>query len=40
MSKPTGYDAHNHAKSLAEAIILQSIEGLWKPKLKRAPLYI
>jgi hypothetical protein len=30
--------ANNHARSLAEAIILQSIEDLWNPVCKRGRL--
>ena len=34
MSKTTGLTANSHARSLAEAIILQSIEDLWVPVCK------
>jgi hypothetical protein len=38
MSKTTGHAANSHARSLAEAIILQSIEDLWNPVCKRGSL--
>lgn len=38
MSKTTGHVAYSQARSLAEAIILQSIEDLWNPGCKRGSL--
>jgi len=38
MSKTTGHAANSHARSLAEAVILQSIEDLWNPVCKRESL--
>ena len=38
MSKTNGQAANNNARSLAEAIILQSIEDLWHPVCKRGSL--
>ena len=38
MSRTTGHAANSHARSLAEAIILQSIEDLWNPVCKRGSL--
>ena len=38
MSKTNGQAANNHARILAEAIILQSIEDLWHPVCKRGSL--
>ncbi len=38
MSKTTGHAANSHARSFAEAIILQSIEDLWNPVCKRGSL--
>jgi len=38
MSKTTGHAANSHARSLAEAVILQSIEDLWNPVCKRGSL--
>ena len=38
MSKASGHAANSHARSLAEAIILQSIEDLWNPEWKRGSL--
>ncbi len=38
MSKTTGLTANSHARSLAEAIILQSIEDLWNPVCKKQSL--
>ena len=38
MSKATGHAANRHARSLAEAIILQSIEDLWNPECKEGSL--
>jgi len=37
MSKTTGHAANSHARSLAEAVILQSIEDLWNPVQERKP---
>ena len=37
-SKTTGHAASSHARSLAEAVILQSIEDLWNPVCKRGSL--
>jgi len=38
MSKTTGHSANSHARSLAEAVILQSIEDLWNPACKRGSM--
>ena len=38
MSRTTGHAVNSHARSLAEAIILQSIEDLWNPVCKRGSL--
>jgi len=38
MNKTTGLAANSHARSLAEAVILQSIEDLWNPICKRESL--
>ena len=38
MSKTAGRAANSHARSLAEAVILQSIEDLWNPVCKRGSL--
>ena len=39
MSRTTGPVANSHARILAEAIILQSIEDLWHPvQQKRQPV--
>jgi hypothetical protein len=38
MSKTTGHAADSHARTLAEAIILQSIEDLWNPVCKKGSL--
>jgi hypothetical protein len=38
MSKTTGHAANSHARRLAEAIILQSIEDLWNPACKKESL--
>ena len=38
MSKTTGHTAKCHVRSLAEAVILQSIEDLWNPVYKRGSL--
>ena len=38
MNKTTGHAANSHARSLAEAIILQSIEDLWNPVCRRGSL--
>ena len=38
MSKTTGHAANSHARNLAEAVILQSIEDLWNPVCKRGSL--
>jgi hypothetical protein len=38
MSKTTGHAVNGHARILAEAIILQSIEDLWNPMCKRESL--
>ena len=38
MSRTTGCAANSHARSLAEAIILQSIEDLWHPVSKKGSL--
>ena len=38
MSRSTGFDAKKHARSLAEAIILQSIEDLWNPVCRKGSL--
>lgn len=35
MSKTTDPVANSHIRSLAEAVILQSIEDLWNPRCKR-----
>ena len=38
MSNTTGQAANSHARRLAEAVILQSIEDLWSPRCKRGSL--
>ena len=38
MSTPAGHAANSHARRLAEAVILQSIEDLWSPRCKRGSL--
>ena len=38
VSKTTGHAANSHARNLAEAVILQSIEDLWNPVCKRGSL--
>ena len=38
MSRTTGHAANSRARSLAEAVILQSIEDLWNPVCKRGSL--
>ena len=38
MRKTTGHAVNGNARSLAEAIILQSIEDLWNPACKRESL--
>lgn len=38
MSKTIGHAVNSHARSLAEAVILQSIEDLWNPVCKRGSL--
>jgi hypothetical protein len=38
MSKLIGHAASSHARVLAEAVILQSIEYLWNPRCKRESL--
>jgi len=38
INKTTGHTANSHARSLAEAVILQSIEDLWNPICKRGSL--
>jgi hypothetical protein len=38
MNKTTGHAANSHARILAEAVILQSIEDLWIPVCKRESL--
>jgi len=38
MSPAAGHTANRHARSLAEAIILQSIEDLWHPVRKKGSL--
>ena len=38
MRKTTGQYVDSHARSLAEAVILQSIEDLWNPAHKRGSL--
>lgn len=38
VSKPAGHAANSHIRSLAEAIILQSIEDLWNPVCKKGSL--
>jgi hypothetical protein len=35
MSKTIGYAVNSHARSLAEAVILQVIEDLWNPLCKK-----
>lgn len=38
MRTTTGHAANSHVRSLAEAIILQSIEDLWHPVCKKGSL--
>ena len=38
MRPTTGHTANSHVRSLAEAIILQSIEDLWHPVCKKGSL--
>lgn len=38
MTKTAGHAANSHARSLAEAVILQSIEDLWNPVCKKGSL--
>ena len=38
MSRLIGHTADRHARSLAEAVILQSIEDLWHPVRKKGSL--
>ncbi|MBE0428056.1 MAG: hypothetical protein IBX72_15635 [Nitrospirae bacterium] len=38
MNKTNGYVANSHARSLAEAIIAQSIEDLWDPVCRKGSL--
>jgi hypothetical protein len=38
MSRSTSRAADSHVRSLAEAIILQSIEDLWNPSCKKGSL--
>ena len=38
MTKTAGHAANSHARSLAEAVILQSIEDLWNPVCKKESL--
>ena len=38
MSSTAGHAANGHVRSLAEAIILQSIEDLWDPVCRRGSL--
>jgi len=38
MSRSTCHAADRHTRSLAEAVILQSIEDLWNPVCKRGSL--
>jgi len=38
MNTATGHAAYSQARTLAEAVILQSIEDLWNPVCKRGSL--